>query len=244
MTDRMDRHLLKIAGRIHTWRDEAGYTLQELADRSDVAASTVHKIEKNQTVPTISVLLKICAALNRRPDELLIDDSPEVAAALRRKEEHLVVGSEDRSVIEQLAFGIANSTIDVWRVYHKPGAGSGPIARTISYKGELIVICEEGELTFELEDETYEIAAGDSLHFNTAVPHKWRNTGNVDSKALFFGTIPKNLHRSLREERAMLQQKARERGVPIAVDANGDSTTPLLAVDSQEPLESGTESSS
>ena len=244
MTERMDRHLLKIAGRIHAWRDEAGYTLQELADRSHVAASTVHKIEKNQTVPTISVLLKICAALDRRPDELLVEDSPEFVAALRRKEDHLVVGSKDRSVIEQLAIGIANSTIDVWRVYHKPGAGSGPAARRISYKGELIVICEEGELTFELEDDAYKINAGDSLHFNTEVPHKWRNTGSVDSAALFFGTIPKNLHRSLREERAMLQQQARERGVPIAVDSDGDSTTPLLAVDAQSPHESSRKSDS
>lgn len=231
MTDRMDRHLVKIAGRIRSWRDEAEYTLQELADRSDVAASTVHKIEKNQTVPTISVLLKICAALNRRPDELLVDDTPEVAAAFRRREDHLVVGSEDRSVIEQLAFGIAHATIDVWRVFHKPGAGSGPITRTISYKGELIVICEEGEITFELEDEIYKIEAGDSLHFNTQVPHKWRNTGDVVSKALFFGTIPKNLHRSLREERAKLQQQARDRGVPIPIDGDGDSTTPPLSVD-------------
>ncbi|MCP5039488.1 MAG: helix-turn-helix domain-containing protein, partial [bacterium] len=122
MPNPMDPHLHQIAERIHDWRDEAEYTLQELADRSGVAASTVHKIEKNQTVPTISVLLKICAALKRRPDELLAEEVPEIAATVQRKEERPVVGSEERSAIEQLTNGIANSTIDVWRVAHKPGA--------------------------------------------------------------------------------------------------------------------------
>ncbi|HIM02774.1 MAG TPA: XRE family transcriptional regulator [Myxococcales bacterium] len=59
-------------------------SLSELADRSDVAASTVHKIEKNQTVQTISVLIKLCAALNRRPDEWLVDKSPQLALSRGR----------------------------------------------------------------------------------------------------------------------------------------------------------------
>jgi len=44
---------------------------------------------------------------------------------------------------------------------------AGPVARTISYKGE----------------------TGDSMHFDTAGPHQWRNSGDLPSKALFFGTI-------------------------------------------------------
>ena len=158
----MDRHLIQIAERIRRWRDEAGFTLQELADHSGVAASTVHKIEKNQTVPTISVLLRIAHALRRRPDELLVEDSPEIAAAHRRREDRLVVGSPDRSMIEQLALGIASSGIDVWRVYHQPGHGSGNESQRLSYEGEVIVLCESGELSFEIGDASFLIEAGDS----------------------------------------------------------------------------------
>jgi transcriptional regulator with XRE-family HTH domain len=197
MKDSMDRHLVQIAERIHRWRDEAGYTLQELADRSGVAASTVHKIEKNQTVPTILVLIKICSAMKRRPDELLVQDSPEIAAALRRKGDHLIVPSDDDTAIEQLSFGIANSTIDVWRVRHIAGYGSGPESRVLKHKGEFIVLCEEGELTFYLGGEEYRIEAGDSLHFKTDVHHRWMNHGKTTASAIFFGTIPKGLHKSM-----------------------------------------------
>lgn len=197
MKNSIDRHLLQIAERIHSWRDEAGYTLQELADLSGVAASTVHKIEKNQTVPTISVLIKICAAMKRRPDELLVQDSPEIAAALRRKDDHLIVPSDDNTVMEQLAFGIANSTIDVWRVRHIAGFGTGPESRLLKYKGEVIVLCEEGELTFYLGEEEYTVEAGDSLHFKTDVHHRWMNNGTTPASAIFFGTIAKGLHKSM-----------------------------------------------
>jgi transcriptional regulator with XRE-family HTH domain len=195
----MERHLVQIADRIRRWRDEAGFTLQELADRSGVAASTVHKIEKNQTVPTISVLLKIAHALKRRPDELLIEDSPDVVAAHRRKDDRLRLGSEDRTMIEQLALGIARSSIDIWRVYHQPSMGSGSPSSRLEYEGEVIVLCEQGELTFEIGDSTFLVQEGDSIHFKTSSPHYWINTGDDVAKAIFFGTLPKGLQKGISE---------------------------------------------
>jgi transcriptional regulator with XRE-family HTH domain len=213
MPNSMDRHLVEIAARVHRWRVEADYTLQELAQRSGVAASTVHKIEKNQTVPTISVLLKICAALSRRPDELLSQDSQDVAVKLQHREDRLVIGSEESSLIEQLASGIANPTLDIWRVYHQPGTGSGPTERMLSYEGELIVLCEEGELTFTVEESDYRVEAGDSIHIKTVVPHCWTNTGDTLSRALFFGTIPKGLKMGFIERAQKLERDAQTRGV-------------------------------
>ena len=227
MADPTDRHLEEIASRIHRWRVEANYTLQELAQRSDVAASTVHKIEKNQTVPTISVLLKICAALERRPDELLSQDSRDVVVNVQRKHDRLTIGSEESSLIKQLAAGVANSSLDIWRIYHQPGHGSGPAEQTFSYEGELIVLCEEGELTFRLDDGDYRIEAGDSVHFKTIVPHRWTNSGTTRARALFFGTIPKGLHSSISERTAQLETHAQARGVltPCKDEAAGTTAS-------------------
>jgi transcriptional regulator with XRE-family HTH domain len=195
----MEQHLVQIAERIRRWRDEAGFTLQQLADRSGVAASTVHKIEKNQTVPTISVLLKIAHALRRRPDELLKEESPEIAAAHRLKDDRLVLGNADRTQIEQLALGIARSTIDVWRLTHQPGQGSGLSGRRLEYDGEVIALVESGELTFQLGNATFVVHEGDSLHFKTSVAHSWENTGEGAARAIFFGTLPKGLQKGISE---------------------------------------------
>jgi transcriptional regulator with XRE-family HTH domain len=72
-----DTHLAlaDMARQIRHCRQDAGLTLQQLATRSRVAASTIHKVEAGQMVPTLSVLLKIARGLERRPDELVRDEA-------------------------------------------------------------------------------------------------------------------------------------------------------------------------
>ena len=54
-----------IGPKIKVLRRQNGYSLQALADRADVSAATIHKIEQNGMVPTVTTLLKIASALNR-----------------------------------------------------------------------------------------------------------------------------------------------------------------------------------
>ena len=57
------RALADMANQIRVCRSADGLTLQQLATRSGVAASTIHKVEARQMVPTVSVLLKIAKGL-------------------------------------------------------------------------------------------------------------------------------------------------------------------------------------
>lgn len=66
-----------MAAQIRLCRATDKLTLQQLATRSGVAASTIHKIEAQQMVPTVSVLLKIAKGLSRRPEELIRDAAPQ-----------------------------------------------------------------------------------------------------------------------------------------------------------------------
>lgn len=211
MKNSMDRHLVEISLRIHRWRIQADLTLQELANRSGVAASTVHKIEKNQTVPTITVLLRICIALGRRPHELLIEESEDVAINVQRKEERLVIGSGEFSKIEQLASGISNPELDMWRIYHQPGQGSFPGDKQFAFEGEFIMLCEEGELTFSFDDGDHRIGVGDSIHFKTSLPHRWMNTGTTLARAIVVRTIPRGVDMAIREQAQRYERSARSR---------------------------------
>ncbi|MEZ4334683.1 MAG: helix-turn-helix transcriptional regulator [Myxococcota bacterium] len=81
-----------LARQLRACRARDGLTLQQLATRCGVAASTIHKIETQQMVPTVSVLLKVARGLGRRPQDLVRDfwgegleeappESPAVGAA-------------------------------------------------------------------------------------------------------------------------------------------------------------------
>lgn len=200
-----DVQLAQIGERIRRWRDDAGLTLQEVAQRSGVAASTVHKIEKIQTVATISVLLKIVRALNRRPDELLMDDSPRIDSALQRKEDRLIFGPPEKTQIEQLAIPIEGAQIDVWRMIHQPGEGSGSKTSRLSYDGEVICFCVSGEITFELGNDTHILHEGDSLHYRGSIPHCWMNTGDGPAILNIYGTVPQHLRGGLAKRIATLR---------------------------------------
>jgi len=74
-----------MANQIRACRSADGLTLQQLATRSGVAASTIHKVEARQMVPTVAVLLKIAKGLGCRPEELIRDhfegdETPEIEA--------------------------------------------------------------------------------------------------------------------------------------------------------------------
>jgi len=188
----LEDDLQRIADRIRSWREVAGLTLPELAATSGVSASTIHKIENLQTVPTISVLLKVAHGLHRKPQELFEGEGGEQLAAATRFEDRDRLEPRPGTRLERVVGSIPNSTIDVWKVTHDPGYGTGSHGgeSTLRYRGELIILGESGELTVFVNDEEHAIRPGDSLHFKTSLTHGWMNRGDVDASAYFFGLVP------------------------------------------------------
>jgi transcriptional regulator with XRE-family HTH domain len=197
----IEGELARMAGRIRSWRNEAGLTLHLLGERSGVAASTIHKIENCQTVPTIAVLLKVVHALGREPEELLLDTRSDCNIAHTRSGERRQLGSDAGSQIEQLSRGIAAGSLDVWRITHPPGQGMDPeqMDFRFRYDGELLILCEEGALDVEVGRGTFQLEPGDTLHFKTSLPHLWRNKGAAPARALLFAARPGGLHRGIAE---------------------------------------------
>jgi len=67
-----------LAERVRAARQEAGWTLQELAQRCGVAVSTIQKIEAAQMVPSLSVLSKVANGLRKRVSFLIGEDTGEL----------------------------------------------------------------------------------------------------------------------------------------------------------------------
>ena len=194
----MDDDLKRIAARIRSWRDEAGLTLQKLGDRSGVSASTIHKIENLQTVPTIAVLLKVANGLNRRPSELLeeIDAAKQVAILRRKDRQSLSISKHTK--LEHLIGMIPRNRLDVWRVHLQPGSGAGmPGTDAWSFHGEMVIFVEEGCVEFELDGESYVADVGDSIHFDTSLPHRWVAGGETPATLIAVTIMPKHLQADL-----------------------------------------------
>jgi transcriptional regulator with XRE-family HTH domain len=187
-----------VGKRVRQWRKELGLSLQDLAGRSDVAASTIQKVEKGQMVPSIAVVMKIARGLDRRPTELVTQDSGELDTVLMRAKEHPVIGTARKMRIERLSGDLFDPAIEMWRVTVHPGVGSGE--QPHAYEGEEVVVCEEGEILFRVADEDYRLMPGDSLHFKAGLPHRWWNPGDSAARFLIAGNFPRGLRSKLHEQ--------------------------------------------
>jgi transcriptional regulator with XRE-family HTH domain len=195
-----DAELRRMAERVRSWREEGGLTLQELARRSGVAASTIQKVETRQMIPTVGVLIKIAHGLDRSTTELFREPTEELDVVHLPVEARHPVGMRDRMVVERLTGDLVEPRLEVWRVIHQPGTGSG--SDPIRWDGEALVFCEAGEMEFRIGEEDYALRAGDSLHYKTTIPHLWANRGTEPARLMIVVTMPEKLrtlfHRHIR----------------------------------------------
>ena len=194
----MDEDLKRIAARIRSWRDEAGLTLQQLGDRSAVSASTIHKIENLQTVPTIAVLLKVAHGLNRRPSELLAEVDVGRQVAVMRRDDRETLSVAEHGAIEHLIGTIPRNKLDVWRVRIAPGMGAGMEGHEPwQFHGEMVLLVEEGTVRAEIGGEIFDVGPGDSIHFDPSLPHRWLAEGEKPAQAVVVAIIPERLQGDL-----------------------------------------------
>jgi transcriptional regulator with XRE-family HTH domain len=205
VADRHDMSMSQIAGRIRDWRTGANMTLQNLADRSSVSPSTIHKIENGQSIPTITVLFKLAGGLGRRPAELLEDDAPTATISRTAPHELPIVVTDRGTRIEWLVDGLSDPIVDVWRVTYPTGFSTGSeLIR--DQEGEFIILCEDGELAVQVGEEHLRLVSGDSVHFKANRPFRWRNAGTECASAIVIGAMPSRMRGGLVERLSRLRE--------------------------------------
>lgn len=197
----MEEDLERVAARLRTWRDEAGLTLQQLAQRCGVATSTIQKIETKQMVPTVAVLLKIAAGLDKRPSDFVSTKDTAFQVTHMTPESRVVLGDGKTIKVERLVGDLHSPTLEVWRVRHAPGAGL--FRDGWHFNGEVLIVVDEGELVVRVDGQDYPLQTGDSLHFKADLPHGWDNRSNQEVQFTVIGSLPPAL-RALLEESSSL----------------------------------------
>ena len=196
----LDAELARIGQRVRRWREERRLTLQELAQQSGLATSTVHKVESAQMTPSVAVLLKLARGLGRRPAELIHDEGTAVELVHGAAGARTSIGVAGTMVVERLSGDLFDPALEAWRVTVHPGASSGEGA--IRYDGEELVFVEAGEVTFRVAGRDHVLGPGDTLHFKARAPHTWRNASDAPARFVVTGTLP-------RQFRAVMQGRVR-----------------------------------
>jgi transcriptional regulator with XRE-family HTH domain len=170
--------------RLRLAREERQLSVRELARRIGCSASLISQIERGVSVPSVGVLYSLANELDSSLDHLLFGAEVRrpVAAAPDPSGPGIVQRGGGRSIID-LASGVrwerltpgADAMTDFLEVVYSPGGHSTDERRPLRHDGHEYGLIISGTLQANVGFESYELGPGDSIAFDSSVPHEYLN---------------------------------------------------------------------
>jgi transcriptional regulator with XRE-family HTH domain len=180
----IERTVSEIGAKVAKARAERGWSLAQLAERAGLSTAAIHKIEKSGMTPTIASLMKVASALGKSVGYFVEEsDSARPVTVVRGDERTTLYTSKQGLVLENISGRYGPFWVAGAEAHVEPFADSGPVP--MSHPGEELVLVVEGEMAFTIDDERYELAEGDSIHFRTVRPHSWANPTDRPARAVW-----------------------------------------------------------
>lgn len=164
-------------------------TLEETAERAGCTPGFLSQVERNQAVPSITMLYAIAQALGVKVTHFFpkMTPGPKVVRADARK----VFRFEGSFIVYSLlSANFSDRKLEALLVQIDPVDGALPADEFRSHPGEEFAYVLEGTLRVWIGDAIYDLNPGDSLHFKSTVKHRHENLGDKPMVALWVLTPP------------------------------------------------------
>lgn len=189
----MEQIVSNIGKKMNMLRTEQGLSLNDVAKKAGVSSTAIHKLERNQMTPTITMLMKIADALGKHIGFFLEQENNsfeyletfEITPRGKGKALRNVSGD---TKVEYLAFRLRDGKLLVLLCHLKPGIKSG--VKPQSHPAEEFLYCLDGELQGEINKDPFVLRKGDALHFHAKVPHRWEVKGSRTARVLWMISPP------------------------------------------------------
>jgi transcriptional regulator with XRE-family HTH domain len=153
----------ELGARIKRIRKARGLTLKDIEARSQVSATHISEIERGKTSPTIGALSRIAAALGKDTAFFLETQNLDDVSRIKYEDRVRTDLKTTRGYYQHLSHGIPGGRLQVYRL-HLEGGASLQYTRA-TQEGEATVLCEQGDVDFVLDTQTFTLHTGDSIHF-------------------------------------------------------------------------------
>jgi transcriptional regulator with XRE-family HTH domain len=160
-----------VGQRIRSIREERGWSLRALAERSGLSINAISLIERGENSPTVSTLHLLATALEVCIADFFSEEEERFAVFVRPA---VRLRSEAEGIaMESLGIGLHNQELEPF--LFTVAAGSGNIDQPVDHPGEEFVFCLEGEIDYFVGDCVYKLEPGCSLLFEATTPHCFCN---------------------------------------------------------------------
>ena len=183
-----------VGQRIKNIREKRQMSVEELADSlpGDKGSNTVliQSLEAGETVPSLTPLLQIARALGVRLGSFLDDQADNSVVVTKAGETGGVkrfigsnLGQQGRAELSfnSLAANKADRHMEPFIIDVKPHAGDPVLSH---HEGEEFIHVLDGEIEISYGKDKYRLAKGDSIYYDSIVPHHLHAAGDSEAKIL------------------------------------------------------------
>lgn len=185
-----------VGGRIRAARTEQGMSLRELARRLGVSAGHISQVERGLVAPSISLVYSIANTLSLGMNDLFASNTaagtPLEGIVRTPGEDRFITRAAERRTINldtgvrwELLSPTTREPVDFREIVYPPGSGSTQPGSFVRHSGREYGLVLSGRLRVQLEFDEYELGPGDTIAFESALPHRFWNDGPDTVKAVW-----------------------------------------------------------
>ncbi len=172
---------MEIGKRLKELRLQKKFSLEQLAQKVGLTRSFISQIEKDKTSPSISSLLKILAALSITMADFFQSIEKTKGVVLKKDKTKLYYDQESKTKLASLSSGFSNPKFEPFFVKMEAGGSS----ELLCNQGQTFGYGLTGTVQLTLGEEIHVLEPGDSVYFDSSIPHRWTVIGNTSASGIW-----------------------------------------------------------
>ena len=176
MEEKMETKEISVGEKIRLLRDQKGLSLKDVADRTGFSTALISQMENHLVSPSLGTLIKLAKALEVKVGDFLGEGHEEPFAIVRKDERKTVSRFASKEGVkygyayESLGFDKKNRHMEPFIVTLEPATLK--TSKTSTHEGEEFLYVLEGEMEVILENHTDVLYPGDSIYYDSTIPHR------------------------------------------------------------------------
>ncbi|HMN59318.1 MAG TPA: NifB/NifX family molybdenum-iron cluster-binding protein [Anaerolinea sp.] len=170
-----------VGRKLRELRNRKGLSLRALAERSGLNINTLSLVENGKSSPSVSTLQQLALALDV-PIANFFASEPVETRVVYTPADQRPTAAFGSTQMSNLGKDLLGSPVQPFVVTLKPGMGSGD--QMIVHTGHEFVYCLNGSIQYKIEQDEYILRPGDSLVFESHLPHCWVNRSEDTAQIL------------------------------------------------------------
>lgn len=179
-----------IGRKIKQTREQREISVERLAELSSVGVQMIEQLEEGKLAPSLAPLLKIARALGVRLGTFL-DDAPSQGPVMVKggQSDKIIRFSGNRAVSDKSSLDFFSLAAEKKDRHMEPFVitvrpGEEKELNLSEHEGEEFIYVLDGSIRVHYGKESYDLRAGDSIYYDSVVPHYVHTVESEESRIL------------------------------------------------------------